>query len=140
MFTYQHSLDTKAAPETIYALYSDVSTWPAWDDAITAMRLDGPFAAGASGTLGLKDGPTLPFTLTAVLPNRGFTDETPVPDGVIRFAHDLQPLPDGGTRITHRVSIDGPAADELGPRISAGIPHTVATLAALAAASAASAI
>lgn len=134
MFRYQHSLDASATPEAIYALYSDVSTWPAWDAAIAAMTLDGPFVAGAKGTLSLVDGPTLPFTLMAVTPGRGFADETPLPGGAIRFEHLLEPLADGGTRITHRVVIDGPAADELGPRLTAGIPRTVAALAVLAAA------
>ena len=137
MFRYEHSLNADATPEAIFALYSDIATWPSWDDAIAAMTLDGPFAVGVSGTLSLVNGPTLPFMLAAVTPGCGFADETPLPRGAIRFEHALEPLAHGRTRITHRVQIDGPAADELGPHLTAGIPRTVAALAALAAATAA---
>ena len=46
MWEYEHSIETEASPEAIYRLYSDVATWPRWDEGIAEVTLDGPFAAG----------------------------------------------------------------------------------------------
>jgi hypothetical protein len=134
MFRYEHSLVADATPEAIYALYSDVSTWPAWDHAIAAMTIAGPFAAGTSGTLTLGNGQTFPYTIVEAVAGRGFAGETPIPDGVIRFEHTLEPLAAGSTRITHRVIVEGPAAEAIGVAICAGTPAAVAALAAQSAA------
>jgi hypothetical protein len=133
MFRYEHSLVSDATPDAIYALYSDVSTWPAWDQAIAAMTIDGPFAAGTAGTLTLGNGQTFPYTIVEAIAGRGFADETPIPDGLIRFEHALEPLANGGTRITQRVIVQGPAADAIGAAICAGTPAAVAALSAQAA-------
>jgi hypothetical protein len=75
----------------------------------------------------------MPFRMTEATPERGFADETDVPGATLRFVHQLVPLAGGGTRITHRVEIDGPAADQMGPvmgpQVTAGIPETMESLA-----------
>src|SRR5579885_966594 len=135
MWEYEHSIETAARPEAIFALYADVATWPRWDDGIADLRLYGPFAVGTPGVLTPKGQDPLPFRLSAVWPDRGFADETEIPGAglLLRFVHTLTPLGDGRTRITHRVEIDGPAAGTLGPEIGPGItggfPTTMATLA-----------
>lgn len=135
MWEYEHSIETEASPEAIYRLYSDVATWPRWDEGIAEVTLDGPFAAGTRGVLTPEGQGPLPFRLTEVRSNQGFADETEVPGAgiVLRFVHSLVPLGDGRTRVTHRVTIGGPAAETLGPQIgagmTAGIPGTMASLA-----------
>ena len=43
-----HEIDINAPLETVWRLHADVSSWPAWQTAITAARLDGAFEPGAS--------------------------------------------------------------------------------------------
>ncbi len=55
---------------------------------------------------------------------------------VVRVRHTLDPLATGGTRITYAATLDGPAADtvgpEVGPAITADFPQVMAALAARA--------
>ncbi len=133
MYTFEHSITTKAKPATIWGLYADITSWTAWDDSIEHAALDGPFVAGARGVVQPQGQDTLSFQLINVEPLRGFSDVTAIPDAGIevRFVHRLQKTLDG-TRITHAVSI----AEHLGPpfiaEVSPGIPRTMERLAALA--------
>jgi hypothetical protein len=138
MLKYEHTVDVTATAAQLWARYTDVATWTEWDDGLDEVTLDGPFAVGSRGTLTPGGQEPLPFTLTDVVENEGFSDETEIPGQLLlRFVHRLVPLPGGGTRVTHRLEIEGPAAAELGPRlgpeISAGFPHTIATLGVVAA-------
>jgi Polyketide cyclase / dehydrase and lipid transport len=132
-FTYKHEHVTSADPAALWRLYSDVSTWPRWDDAFEAVTLDGPFEPGSSGVLKLRGQDGLAFRLVEVEPERGFVDETAIPGGAIRFRHHIEAA-EGGTRLTHEVEIEAPApvAEQLGQKITAGIPHTMARIAELA--------
>lgn len=132
MWEFERTIDTKASPEAVWRLYSDVSTWPSWDEGIEAVELDGPFESGTEGVLTAAGQGPLPFRMVEVTPARGFVDETEVPGAVLRFIHRLSPVDGGGTRIIHRVEIDGPAADDMGPQvgpqITEGMPATMESL------------
>lgn len=136
MWTYAHSLTTTASADAILALYADVATWPAWDAGLDRLELDGPFAAGTTGTMFATGQQPLRIRLKTVDAGRGFEDETPVPDAgvVVRVRHCLEPVGQGGTLITHTVTIHGPASDtvgpQIGPAITADFPQTMAALAA----------
>jgi hypothetical protein len=132
-FTYEHSLATAASPAAIWRLYSDVSLWPSFDAEAEHIQLDGPFQAGSRGTMKFRGQDPLAFTLTEVVPERLFTDETPVGDAVVRVRHQLDPAEEG-THITYQVEIEGPEAfaAQLGAMITADIPTTMARLARLA--------
>jgi hypothetical protein len=133
-FTYQHVLDTPASPAALWRLYSDVSTWPRWDEAFEEVTLDGPFEPGSGGTLKVRGRDPLAFRLVEVDTERGFVDETLIPGGVIRFRHRIEPRDDGKVRLTHEVEIEAPPAmaDQLGAAITAGVPETMRELARLA--------
>jgi uncharacterized protein YndB with AHSA1/START domain len=133
-FTFQHAVDTPASPEAVWRLYSDVATWPSWDDAVQRVTLDGPFEPGAVGTFKLHGQDPLEFRLLEVQPQRGFMDETSIPGGVVRFRHRIEPLDDGQVRLTHAVEIEAPApvAEQIGTLITDGVPETMIRLAELA--------
>jgi Polyketide cyclase / dehydrase and lipid transport len=133
-FTFQHAVDTSASPTAVWRLYSDVATWPSWDDAVERVTLDGPFEPGAIGTFKLHGRDPLEFRLLEVAPQRGFMDETSIPGGVVRFRHRIEPLDDGQVRLTHAVEIEAPApvAEQIGALITAGVPETMTRLAELA--------
>ncbi len=136
MWTYQHSQTVNAAPSAIWPLYADVSKWPSWDEAIAKVDLDGPFVVGSTGVMHVSDFGPVPFALTVVDHEARFVDVSHLDGGLIlTFEHTLVGV-DGGTVVTHHVTIDGPAADQvgplMGPNISEGIPGSIANIARLA--------
>ena len=138
MWTYEHSVETPAGAGAVFALFSDVATWPDWNAGVERVELYGPFSAGTAGTMVVPGGQRFEFRLIWTEEDRGFEDETLVPGAevVVRVRHLLEHLSDGGTRITYRCVIDGPAADEvgpdLGPAITADFPEVMAALSARA--------
>jgi hypothetical protein len=130
MWVYEHSIETEA----IYRLYSEVERWMDWDTGLERITLEGPFAAGSTGTIVQAGQGAFPFRLTEVTPNKGFTDETGMVEMSItlRFIHTLVPIEGARTRVTHRVEIAGLAAEELGPQIgpqvTADTPEAMALL------------
>jgi hypothetical protein len=138
VWTYEHSLETRADPAAVYELMSDVTTWPDWNPGVESVDLDGPFTAGTSGTMAMPGQPPLDFRLVWVEEHRGFEDHTVVEDAgvTVRVRHSLEPLAGGGTRITYRCTINGPRADSAGPEVGAAVtadfPDVMAALAARA--------
>jgi Polyketide cyclase / dehydrase and lipid transport len=136
MFTFQASAISKAKPETIWPHYSDVANWKRWDDALTASDLQGAFEVGSHGSMTIEGNPrALGFVLLEVEANKSFCNLSEIPGVSIDFAHTLEQRPDG-TKITHRVTISGPAweqvAASVGKKLEHGLPQTVASLAKLA--------
>jgi polyketide cyclase/dehydrase/lipid transport protein len=145
MWTYEHSLETVAGAETIFEIIRDVGGWPEWNQGVERIDLDGPFATGTTGVMVIPDQGSLSFRLAWVGEGRGFEDETEIPGAevVVRVRHSLEPLAGGGTRITYRATVEGAAAEvlgpEIGPAVSADFPEVMAALAARAEASVATA-
>jgi Polyketide cyclase / dehydrase and lipid transport len=134
MWTYDYSAETTADPDAIYDLFRDVTSWPRWNSGVEAMELDGPFAAGTTGTMKVPGQDPLRMRLVSVEDGTGFEDETVIPGAgvVVRVRHAITALNHGRTRIDYGVAIDGPAADALGPvigpEITADFPDVVAAL------------
>jgi hypothetical protein len=132
MWHTEHTHDTPASPEAVFALWADVPSWPAWDASLVATTLDGPFAAGTAGTLHPQGMPEpIAFTITAVEEGRGFADETRLGPLVLRFRHRIAPRGEGA-RIVVEIEAEGPDADQVGPAVAADLPESVAALAAAA--------
>ena len=135
MWTYEHSIETSASATRIFAMFEDVGSWPEWNPGVERMELNGPFAAGTTGTMFMPGQDPLAFRLIWVAQGQGFEDETEIPDAgiVVRVRHSLEQLEDGGSRITYAAKIDGPAADAvgpgIGPAISADFPQVMTALA-----------
>jgi len=134
MWEFEHSEEGVASRSALWALYSDVMTWPEWDKGIEWIRLDGEFREGTSGTIKPVGQDQLPFRLTKVTVSGGFSDETEIPGAgvTIGFKHTLESVGEGRCRITHRVSIFGPGsgglAHEIGPEMAKGVPETMQSL------------
>jgi uncharacterized protein YndB with AHSA1/START domain len=135
MWEYEHSVSTSAAPEAVWRRWSDVATWPEWNDGVETVTLDGPFAAGTTFTMTPPGAEPITLRLVEVVPGETFTDEMDGGDFVVTTVHRLIPEADG-TRIVYRTEITGPAAGEvgpqLGPAITADFPDVLAKLAAAA--------
>jgi hypothetical protein len=129
MWTTEHEHITGASPADIFALWRDVEGWPAWDGSLIVTSLDGPFAAGSTGTLHPVGMPEpIAFTVTEVEDGHGFADETRLGPLVLRFRHRVERA-GGRSRIVVSVEADGPGADEVGPAVAEDLPESVAALA-----------
>lgn len=135
MIITQHTLETTALPEAIWALWADVPGYEEWDDGIEWARLNGEFKVGARGKLKANDGRTAAFTITEMEKGRSFSFLTPLPFARMRFHHSMEPT-NMGTRLTHRIDVKGPLAwiwaRVLGPVFRANLPAAMRKLARLA--------
>ena len=101
---------TSTAPApSFFARWADMATWPEWNTDTEWVRLDGPFAEGATGTLKPKGGPKVAFTV-ARLDDEHFVDVSRMPGGRVTFDHTVTRTAEGGTRLEVSVAIDGPLA------------------------------
>ncbi|HTV72282.1 MAG TPA: SRPBCC family protein [Candidatus Acidoferrales bacterium] len=130
MATATASLMTSAPPETLWALWSDPPSWPAWNPQAVSATLDGPFAAGTTATLVTKQG-RHPITIIEVVPGKRFTLETKMPAMVLRFTCAIDAV-DNGTRISQSAEVTGPASVLFGKPVAEQIgQHLPEILAAL---------
>jgi Polyketide cyclase / dehydrase and lipid transport len=137
MASHGRTLETGAAPERVWRLWSDVSTWPDWNPDVLAVALDGPFATGARGTMTTKAGGTHAIVLHDVEPGRSFELETsPIPLGRFHFACQVLPAGAGASTISQSITIRGPLGPlysaMMGPRIAQGLEPILGGLKAAA--------
>jgi hypothetical protein len=135
-WSVEHTEYTTASPASIWALWSDVEGWPAWDSGLAGASLEGPFAAGSRGRVKPAGGPKVGFELTSVEPESGFADVTRLPLARMSFEHAAVREGDR-TRLTHRATISGLAtplfARLIGRGIARDLPDTMRELARMAA-------
>jgi uncharacterized protein YndB with AHSA1/START domain len=132
MWTNEQSIETTASPEAIWALWSDVATWPEWNADIEQIAISGPFAPGSTITMTPVGQDPVELRIAEATEPRSFVDEADLGDVVVRTSHRVESLETGRNRVTYRMEIGGPAADsvgpELGPQISGDFPETLAAL------------
>ena len=100
------SASSSAPASAFFARWADMETWPEWNTDTAWVRLDGPFAQGATGTLKPQGGPRVRFTVER-LDDHTFVDVSRMPGGRVTFAHHIEETP-SGTSIDVTVDIDGP--------------------------------
>lgn len=131
MWTHQDSIDTLAAPATVWRFFADIPGWQRWNAGIARIEIHGPFAAGTQFFMEPPGEEGFTSTLLTVEENRGFTDETWIGDTRVLVHHRLDPLAQG-TRITYATEITGPEASRFGPLVTGDFPQVLAALKALA--------
>jgi hypothetical protein len=130
MWTTEHSIETTATPEAIWRSWAAVSRWPEWNGDIERIELTGPFAAGSTIAMMPPGQETVSLRITEAVEPELFVDEADLGGTVIRTIHRVERLGGDSVRIVYRMEASGPAADALGPAISADFPETLAALAA----------
>ncbi len=135
MIVAQHTLETTARPEAIWARWTDTSTYAEWDETVEWAKLEGDFKVGTRGELKTRTGSPMAFTLTDLAEGHSFSDLTRLPFADLRFHHSLETT-GMGTRLTHRIEVQGPLAwiwaRVLGPKMRAELPIAMRKLARLA--------
>lgn len=132
MWTTEHSIETTATPEAIWRLWSDVESWPDWNDDIERIAISGPFAVGSTISMTPIGQDMVELRLAEVVEPDLFVDEADLGDVVVRTIHRIDPVEGDHRRVTYRMEITGPAADrlgpEVGPEISSDFPETLSGL------------
>jgi len=95
-----------AAPQEVWAVWSDVAAYPTWDDREESADISGPLAPGVEVRYRQRGGRSGTYVITAVDPGRGWTTQEKVPRGFLVTEHDLTPAGDGQTHVrrTYRVA------------------------------------
>lgn len=136
MWEHEDSVETTVAPEQIWRLWSDVASWPRWNQDIEQIEIDGPFSAGSTITMKPVGQDPIELVVADATEPYEFVDEVRIADAVIRTTHRVMGLDDGRRRVVYRMEICGPRGDQvgaqLGPVITADFPQTLASLVELA--------
>ena len=106
MLIIKHSIKTRAKPEAVWALWSQIETWPTWDHGIQEGKIEGPFVTGARGWLKPKGGPRVKFQLIDVHENKRFHDRSFLPLTQLDFIHTMEREGEF-TVVTHHVEMKG---------------------------------
>ncbi len=101
------SAEIPHSPEAVYRLWSDPSTWPAWDPDVAAVEFSGPVIRGSSGRMRPTSGPETTFTVTELVSNRSVTDVSGLPGAALWFHHEVMPRATGSVASV-TVGITGP--------------------------------
>ncbi len=132
MWAREVSLETTASPAAIWRLWSNVDGWPEWNGDIEHIEIDGEFATGSRISMTPIGQEAVELSIVEVVENELFVDEVDLGDALIRTVHRLDRCGEDRMRVIYRMQITGTAADELGPqlgpKITADFPQTLAAL------------
>ena len=108
MATHSCALDTSAAPEAVWRIWSQPEGWPEWNPDIESLKLDGPLAAGVTGRMRTKRGGEHPIRFESVDAGRSFQLATaPMPGTTFHFRCAIEPA-GGGSRVSQSIAMTGP--------------------------------
>ncbi len=136
MAAYGRSRQTGAAPEAIWRLWSDPSTWQDWNPNVQRMEVNGPFVDGTTGIMHTPSGQHHQIAFANIRLGHSFDLETAViPLTHFTFHCEVVHSPEGST-ISQTLKISGPLGFVFGPmageRIAASFEPLLAGLAAKA--------
>ncbi len=135
---FEHSIETNAGQEEIWALYCNVESWPLWDHGIEDVSLYGEFREGTQGKIKPEGQGFLSYRITLADSDKGFSDETVIDNlkATIKFIHTFSDLPGGKIRLTNHVTILCQGKEEMekeiGESITSGVPQTMENIARMA--------
>ncbi|HEX2647552.1 MAG TPA: SRPBCC family protein [Candidatus Dormibacteraeota bacterium] len=120
---YGTSVESKASPDKVWKVWSDMSTWGEWNPNVATMDWSGGFANGTSGVMNTKAGQHHKMQLVDVQPGRSFALLTAVVPGTrFRFNCRIDPGAAGGSKVSQMVEVGGPLGPimggMLGPQVS----------------------
>ncbi|MGH3415169.1 MAG: SRPBCC family protein [Actinocrinis sp.] len=132
MWTYEHSIETDAAPEAVWRLWADVENWGAWNADVRRIKIDGPFAAGSEIVMTPEGQDPVHLIVAEAVAGERFVDEARFDGLLLRTTHRLDVAASGRTRVTYRMEITGDGSDEAGPQVGPAVtgdwPETMAAL------------
>ena len=124
----ERSVETGASPQAVWRIWSDTSNWPAWNPDVQAMKLNGPFASGTTGTMTNRQGAHA-IQLEDVVPGKSFRLETTVIP-LTRFSFECQLAPGtaGKTVLSQAIRVKGPLGPIVGGMMGKQIANSFPAL------------
>jgi hypothetical protein len=101
---------SSAPPAAFFDRWAAMATWPEWNLDVEWVRLDGPFAQGATGTLKPKGGPKVRFVVESLVQDKEFVDVSRLAGARLIFAHHITEAAGGGCTVHVQISMSGPLA------------------------------
>ena len=118
------SMETKATPDTVWRVWSDVNHWPAWNPDMKASRLDGPMKLGTTGNIDTRSGGKHDVVVTHYEEGRSFElESTALPGTKMAIRATISPS-GSGSRITQGFEPRGLLAPIVGPMMGGAILKT----------------
>src|SRR5437879_147921 len=130
---YGTSVESTASPDTVWRVWSDMSTWGEWNPNVSTMDWQGEVVSGSTGGMNTKAGQHHNMQLIDVQPGRGFALLTSVVPGT-KFRFNCRIEPAGAkTKISQTVEVGGPLGPVIGgmpgPQVSKEVGTLLANLA-----------
>jgi polyketide cyclase/dehydrase/lipid transport protein len=128
MAEYGTSVDTTAPADRVWKIWSDMSTWGAWNPNVSTMDWQGGFANDTNGIMNTRAGQHHKMGLVDVVPGHSFSLETKVvPGTTFRFNCRIEPAA-GKTKISQYVEVKGPLGRLLGGMLGPQVAKEFGTL------------
>jgi hypothetical protein len=106
LWSYYEKTFPELTKESVWAAWSDVSSWPLWDTELESTTISAPFIQGTRFTLRPKGGPNVSILMTSVTPYKEFADVTTFPLAKMYDLHEMEVTPDG-LKITSIIQVEG---------------------------------
>ena len=118
------SLETTAAPATVWRVWSDVNHWPEWNPDMNYSRINGLLKLGATGMINTKSGGRHDVVVTHYEEGRSFElESTALPGTKMAIRATITPNA-SGSRITQGFEPRGLLAPLVGAMMSGQILKT----------------
>jgi hypothetical protein len=128
MWTTEHSIEAHVGVNAIWRAWADVPRWPEWNADIERIELIGPFATGSKIAMTPRGQGPVHLRVADVIEGEQFVDEAEVAGTIVRTTHRIEVLEEHRVRVVYRLDASGPAAEEIGPAISADFDDTLEAL------------
>lgn len=128
MWSTEHSIETAVARDAIWRAWAEVPRWPEWNGDIERITLTGPFATGSLITMTPHGQNQVQLRIADVVEGEQFVDEAEMAGTVFRTMHRIEALDEHRVRVVYRLEAEGPAAEEIGPAITADFDDTLKAL------------
>ncbi len=93
--------------EDIWRVWTDVNSWPKWQNDLDDCKMEGSFSVGNHFLLKPKGVKAVKIVLTKIEEGRGFTDCTKFPLAKMYDNHEMEETPQG-LKLTHTLVVTGP--------------------------------
>ena len=112
MASHSKTITIDAPPATVWALMSDIESWPSWTKSVDAASRGeaGPLQVGSTATVKQPKLRQSRWVVTEVEPGRSFTWESKAPGVTSIGVHRVEPTAAGGSTVTLSLDQTGPLA------------------------------
>ena len=116
MWDFEHSVEAPVSRERVWAVWTDIESWPSWNPGVVRVELNGPLAEGATGSVRAAGGPASKLRVLDGRPRATLRDRG------VRAAH-APPFRARARRLAGRSAAHQASRADDGPRDAAHATH-----------------